>query len=89
MKPFPKLHDLYVARAILATVILAWSVLLGLDLMLALVTEVGDVGKGDYTFAKAIVHVAYSAPRRAYTLFPTAAVIGSLMALGSWRPRRS
>ena len=82
MKPFPKLHDLYVARAILATVILAWSVLLGLDLMLALVTEVGDVGKGDYTFAKAIVHVAYSAPRRAYTLFPTAAVIGSLMALG-------
>lgn len=82
MKPFPKIHDWYVARAILATVILVWSVLLGLDLMLALVSEVGDVGKGHYTFARAVVHVAYSAPRRAYTLFPTAAVIGSLMSLG-------
>lgn len=82
MKPFPKLHDLYVARTVLATVLLAWAVLLGLDVMLALVTEIGEVGKGDYTFPKAVLYVAYTAPRRAYTLFPTSAVIGTLMALG-------
>ncbi|GAB6194979.1 LPS export ABC transporter permease LptG [Lysobacter xanthus] len=82
MKPFPKIHDLYVARVVLATVLLVWAVLLGLDVMLALVTEMGDVGKGDYTFGKAVAHVFYTAPRRAYTLFPTSAVIGALMGLG-------
>ncbi|MGY3265975.1 LPS export ABC transporter permease LptG [Lysobacter sp. HA35] len=82
MKPFPKIHDVYVARAVLGTVLLTWMVLLGLDVMLALVNEVGDIGKGDYGFGKAVAHVAYTAPRRAYTLFPTAAVIGALMALG-------
>ncbi|GAB1594563.1 LPS export ABC transporter permease LptG [Lysobacter claricitrinus] len=82
MKPFPKIHDLYVARAVLGTVLLTWMVLLGLDVMLALVNEIGEIGKGDYGFGKAVAHVAYTAPRRAYTLFPTAAVIGALMALG-------
>ncbi|WP_133500633.1 LPS export ABC transporter permease LptG [Cognatilysobacter terrigena] len=82
MKPFPKIHDTYVARAVLGTVLLTWMVLLGLDLMLALVNEIGEIGKGDYGFGKAVAHVAYTAPRRAYTLFPTAAVIGALMGLG-------
>ena len=82
MKPFPKIHDLYVARAVIGTILLTWMVLLGLDVMLALVTEIGDVGKGDYTFGKAVAHVVYTAPRRAYTLFPTSAVIGALMGLG-------
>jgi lipopolysaccharide export system permease protein len=44
--------------------------------------ESSDVGKGDYTFAKALVDVLLTIPRRAYSLFPTAAVIGSLMGLG-------
>ena len=82
MKPFPKIHDLYVARAVLGTVLLTWMVLLGLDVTLALVGEIGDVGKGDYSFGKAIAHVAYTVPRRAYQLFPTSAVIGALMGLG-------
>jgi lipopolysaccharide export system permease protein len=82
MKPFPKIHDVYVAKVVLGTILLTWMVLLGLDAMLALVSEISDVGKGDYGFGKAVAHVAYTVPRRAYTLFPTSAVIGSLMALG-------
>ncbi|TZF91254.1 LPS export ABC transporter permease LptG [Cognatilysobacter lacus] len=82
MKPFPKIHDIYVARLVIGTILLTWMVLLGLDVTLALVGEMGDVGKGAYGFGKAVAHVAYTAPRRAYTLFPTAAVIGALMGLG-------
>lgn len=82
MKPFPKLHDLYIARNVLGTAVLTWLVLVGLDLMLALVNEFRDVGKGDYGFGRALAYVAYTAPRRSYELFPTAAVIGALMALG-------
>ena len=79
---FPKVHDLYVGRVVLATVLVTWAVLLGLDVVLAVFEEMGDVGKGNYGFPQAIAYVGFTAPRRAYTLFPTAAVIGALMGLG-------
>jgi lipopolysaccharide export system permease protein len=79
---FPKLFDLYVGRVVLGTVLLTWAILLGLDMVLALVEETGDFGKGRYGFPEAVAYVLYTAPRRAYTLFPTAAVIGALMGLG-------
>lgn len=82
MMPFPKIHDLYIGKVVIGTVLLTWGVLLGLDFMLSLVAEFGDVGEGDYGAVEAIVHMLYTVPRRAYTMFPTAAVIGSLMALG-------
>ena len=82
MRPFPRIHDLYVGRILFGTVLLSWAVLLGLDTVLAVVAEIDDVGKGDYTFAKALIDVIFTVPRRAYNLFPTAAVIGTLMGLG-------
>ncbi|MFT3897041.1 MAG: LPS export ABC transporter permease LptG [Thermomonas sp.] len=82
MKPFPKIHDLYLARVLLGTVLLTWAVLIGLDVVMAVVTELGDVGTGHYGFGSVVAVVALSVPRRAYMLFPTAAVIGALMGLG-------
>src|SRR5690606_3702965 len=41
-----------------------------------LMPEIDDVGTGDYSFSTALVYVIYTVPRRAYFLFPTAAVIG-------------
>ena len=83
MKPFPKVHDLYIGRVVLASVLVTWAIVLGLDLVQALlIGEMGDIGEGNYDFVHALLHVAYTAPRRAYTLFPTAAVVGALMGLG-------
>jgi len=82
MKPFPKIHDLYVARVLMGTVLLTWAVLIGLDAVMGVVSELSDVGTGHYGFGSAIAVVALSIPRRAYMLFPTAAVIGALMGLG-------
>ena len=80
---FLRLHDLYVGRVLLGTVLLSWAVLVGLDFIIGgLMPEIGDIGEGDYTFSSALVHVIYTVPRRAYFLFPTAAVIGTLMGLG-------
>ena len=78
----PRLHDLYIGRVVLATVLLTWAVLVGLDVMLALSGQLSDLGKGSYDFPTALAFVAYSVPRRAYSIFPYAAVIGSLMGLG-------
>ncbi|GAB3734734.1 LPS export ABC transporter permease LptG [Luteimonas pelagia] len=79
---FPRIYDLYVGRVVLGTVLVTWAILLGLDVVLAMFGEVGDFGKGDYGVPQAIAYVLYTAPRRAYQLFPTAAVIGALMGLG-------
>ena len=82
MMPFPKIHDLYVSRMVVMTVLLTWTVLVGLDVVNAMVSEFSDIGTGNYGFLDAITYIAYTIPRRAYTMFPTVAVIGSLMALG-------
>ena len=78
----PRLHDLYIGRTVLLTVLATWAVLLGLDVVLSLSGEFEHIGKGSYSLSHAIAWVAYTVPRRAYTLFPMAAVIGSLMGLG-------
>ena len=82
MMPFPKIHDLHVARVVVATVLLVWTVLVGLDAVLAAADEVKNMGQGNYGFVSGLTYVAYTLPRRAYTMFPTAAVIGALMGLG-------
>lgn len=81
MMPFPKIHDLYIGKVVFGTVLLTWMVLLGLDVMLNLIAELGGTGDG-YGVMEAMSYIALTVPRRAYTLFPTSAVIGSLMALG-------
>ena len=78
----PRLHDLYIGKAVLSSVLLTWTVLVGLFVMMGISDQFKDIGKGSYTFAHAVAYVAYTVPRHAYTLFPTAAVIGALMALG-------
>ena len=77
MRLLPRLHDTYVGQVVLVTVLLTWAVLVGLDVVMALSGEIGDLGTGNYTFGHAVAWVLYTVPRRAYTMFPTAAVIGS------------
>ncbi|MGH8033247.1 MAG: LPS export ABC transporter permease LptG [Luteimonas sp.] len=82
MRPGPRIHTLYVARTVAVTVLLTWTVLVGLDVINGLVNEFGDIGKGNYGMIDALTYVLYSIPGRLYTLFPTSAVIGALMGLG-------
>ncbi len=82
MIPRPMRFDFYLGRAVFGTVLLTWAVLVGLDLVMAFSGEFKDVGKNGYTLGHAAAWVLYTVPRRAYTFFPTAAVIGSLMGLG-------
>ncbi len=82
MKHWPRLHDTYIARMVVGSVLLTWAVLIGLDVVLALAGEMSEVGKGSYTINHAIVAMGLTIPERAYRLFPTAAVIGALMGLG-------
>ena len=85
MKPFPKIHDVYIGKVVLTFVMAVWLVLLGLDFVLGgggLMAQLDDIGKGSYGFAEAFMYAAYTVPRRMYDLFPTSAVIGALLGLG-------
>ncbi|MCD9032227.1 LPS export ABC transporter permease LptG [Luteimonas sp. Y-2-2-4F] len=83
MRLLPRTHTVYVARTVLVTVLLTWAVLVGVDLVVSgLLAEIDNIGEGNYTAASALTYVLYTVPRRAYMMFPTAAVIGALMGLG-------
>ncbi len=77
-----KIFERYVAVHVVAATLLSLLVLLALFLFVSVVDDLGDVGKGDYTVLRSLEYVALSAPRLAFSLFPVAAVIGTLLGLG-------
>ncbi len=74
--------DRLLAGAVLVAIGLVWLVLVGFDGIAAFANEIDEIGEGDYTVGSAMLHVLFTLPRRAYELFPTAAVIGTLIGLG-------
>ncbi|WP_439448074.1 LPS export ABC transporter permease LptG [Stenotrophomonas sp. ATs4] len=82
MRLRPMRFDLYLGQSVFTTVLLTWAVLVGLDVVMAFSGEFKDIGKNGYSLGHAAAWVLYTVPRRAYTMFPTAAVIGALMGLG-------
>jgi lipopolysaccharide export system permease protein len=74
--------DRLVAGAVLGALALVWLILLGFDALGAFAGEADDIGQGDYTAGAALTRVLYTLPRRAYEIFPTAAVIACLLGLG-------
>jgi len=49
---------------------------------MALIGELGDIGRGDYGITDMLWYIALTIPRRAHDLFPAAAVVGALGAVG-------
>ena len=87
MRLLPRLHDRLVARAVLLALAPVWLVLLGFDAITAFAGELDEIGEGAYSAGSALLYVLYTLPRRAYELFPTAAVIGALLGLGGLAAR--
>lgn len=75
--------DRLVGLTVLVALGMVWLVLLGFDLLTAFAAELDEIGEGDYSAGNAVLYTLYTLPRRAYQLFPTAAVIGCLMGLGA------
>jgi len=73
-----------VAKATLLT-LLAISVL---SYVLTLVDESGEIGRGDYRLGDVLLVVATMLPRFFYESFPVAALVGTLLVLGSMDKNR-
>ncbi|PRH83555.1 LPS export ABC transporter permease LptG [Arenimonas caeni] len=79
--------DFYLARAVLLATAATAAVLLSFDLVGALLNELDEVGEGGYTLSHAFLYTLYTSPRRLYELFPTSALIGTVLGLGGLAAR--
>ncbi len=77
-----RVADRHLALAALSGILLALTALLGMDAVFALIAELADLGKGEYSVGHAFYYVFLTLPRRAINLFPTAAVVGTLLGVG-------
>jgi lipopolysaccharide export system permease protein len=82
MRLRPLLHDRLVVRAVFVSLLMVWVVLLAFSSILDFANELDDLGKGGYSVGHVVLYILCTIPRRTYELFPTAALIGSLLGLG-------
>ncbi|MGB5452053.1 MAG: LPS export ABC transporter permease LptG [Sedimenticolaceae bacterium] len=77
------LFERYIGSTMLKATATTLVVLVMLLVFFTMVEEMGDVGRGDYRLRDAFLVSVLSAPRYMFEAFPVAALIGSLIGLGS------
>lgn len=75
--------DRYIVRTILGAVGLWSALLLALGALFLFIEQQDDIGVGSYTAKDALFYVLLNLPEQAWQLLPIAALIGSLMGLGT------
>ena len=74
--------DRYIARNVLAAIFVVQVVLLGLDLVITYINDLGDV-EGGYSAFDVLIYLLMRLPHRFYQYAPVGVLIGSLIGLGS------
>jgi lipopolysaccharide export system permease protein len=77
----------YVARTVIANVLLALSALLVVFTVVNLAQELEDVGVGRYSLGDAFGFILLTLPAEALELFPAAALLGGVLGLGGLAAR--
>lgn len=78
-----KILQRYIAKNIIASTLLVLLVLLGLYNFMDFITELDDLGKGEYQILDIMTYIALTMPKRIYELLPVAALMGSVIGLGN------
>ncbi|PCJ32498.1 MAG: LPS export ABC transporter permease LptG [Gammaproteobacteria bacterium] len=73
----------YIASTILSSTLMVLLVLLGLYTFMDFITELDDLGRGQYQLKNIAQYILLSMPKRIYELLPIAALLGSVLGLGS------
>lgn len=73
----------YLFRTIVGTTALVLAVLLSLGSFIEFVTQLDDIGVGDYTLPRALVWVLMMMPKTIFETLPIAVLLGALLGLGS------
>jgi lipopolysaccharide export system permease protein len=73
----------YLFRTICASTALVMAVLLGLAVFIEFVTQLDDIGTGEYGLGQAIIYAFLKLPNLAHQMLPMAVLLGSLLGLGA------
>ncbi|WP_028453544.1 LPS export ABC transporter permease LptG [Chitinilyticum aquatile] len=73
----------YLTREVATYIFAALMVLLSLFVFFDLIGELGNIGKGGYSFAAATWYVLLEAPAHVYELLPVSVLIGAVFALST------
>jgi lipopolysaccharide export system permease protein len=74
--------DRYIGQSVFLAILSVLGVITALALVFAFIDQLGDV-QGDYGLLQAMWYVLLTAPRRIYEMLPMAALIGSMIGLGT------
>lgn len=77
-----KLLSRHVGGSVLAAIFVVLLVLVGIDVISAIIDQAGDL-EGDYDFAEALIYVLLTVPGRIQEYIPFAALVGALIGLGT------
>lgn len=75
--------DRYIGRSILTTSMLVLLTLVALAGIFGFISELDDVGKGNYSLWHALQYIFLTLPGKAYLLFAPSVLLGSLLGLGA------
>lgn len=73
----------YISANILSSTMLVMLVLLGMYTFMDFIGELDDLGRGDYELGDILYYLLLTMPKRIYELLPVAALLGSVMGLGT------
>lgn len=79
----PRMLDVYIARHVIAGTLVALVALVVLFAFIGFVDDLDNVGKGSYSMTGALQYMLLTMPSLGFNLFPLAALIGTLMGLGT------
>ncbi|MGC1182947.1 LPS export ABC transporter permease LptG [Legionella sp.] len=77
-----KMLERYIAKTVLTSIGLVTLMLVGLQIFILFVDQLGDLGKFDYGIMQAAFFVLLQMPYQVYLFFPMASLLGSLIGLG-------
>ncbi len=77
-----KTLDRYIGKTVLSGILVVLLILVGLFTFFEFIDEIDDIGKQRYGLWQVIQYVGLEIPRYIYELFPSAALLGSLLGLG-------
>ena len=77
-----RLLDYYIARTVAQSTMLVLLVLISLFVFIDFVTELDEVGKGQYQLIDAVKYVLLSVPRHTVELIPVTSLLGTTLGLG-------
>ena len=78
-----KILQRYIGINILSSIGLVIVLLVGLQIFISFISEMNDIGRGDYNALEAFIYALGGTPFEIYSFFPMASLIGALLALGT------